>query len=475
MKIIKYVLVWSLLLTFFLLSGCGNQESETALNPDKPITIRLWHYYNGGTQAIFDQLVGEFNDTIGMERGIVIESQSQGSVDQLAKAIFEAASENIGSQPLPELFATYADNAFRIRELVDLVSLETLFSESDLATYRQEFLDEGRFITDGKPYIMPVAKSSENLYVNKTDWRAFATAYNVSTEDLKTWEGIYQVAELYHDVTGKAFFSLDANANFFIVGSKQLGGELYSYEADGTATFNLSRDHAKYFWDYFVVPYMRGYYTKTGRFSSDDAKTGNVLAYTGSTAGAAYFPSKVSLDENNTYEIEPLVLPYPYFKTGDQVAIQQGAGMCVVNTDEAHNLGAKLFLEWFTRPEQNLRFTVSTGYFPVKEAALKKEIIMQELEKGEALLPSVVGSIEASTIMFSDYQLYNTKPFEGSFEMRSLLDQYIYMNMNQTLETLAFESDNDVIYAEKLKEATSDVAFEAWYEDLVEQAENIIQ
>ncbi|MBN2897962.1 MAG: extracellular solute-binding protein [Clostridia bacterium] len=468
--------LWMLIvLVMVFTSGCSSNESETALNPDKPITIRVWHYYNGSTQEIFEQLVNEFNDTVGMEEGIVIESQSQGSVDQLATAIFEAASENIGSQPLPEIFATYADNAFRIRDLVDLVSLDKLFTESELSLYRQEFLDEGYFITDGMSYIMPVAKSFENLYISKTDWEPFAAAHNLSTNDLSTWEGINEVAALYHDVTGKAFFGLDSSANFFIVGTKQLGQDIYQYNDDGTATFNLSKENARRFWDCFAVPYLKGNYAKTGRFSSDDAKTGKILAYTGSTAGAAYFPSVVSLSETESYDIEPLVLPYPYFENGDKVVIQQGAGMCVVNTDDAHNSGAKLFLEWFTRPEQNLRFSVETGYFPVQESALEKTAILKELQKENNPLPAVVGAIEASNIMLNEYQLHNMKAFEGSFETRVLMDKYIYAYMNQVLENLALKADDASSYKDALNDAVSEKAFNQWYDDLVKQVNNIIQ
>ncbi len=57
-------------------------------------------------------------------------------------------------------------------------------------------------------------------------------------------------------------------------------------------------------------------FVKTGRFSSDDAKTGTVLAYTGSTAGATYFPSEVTFSQNHVESIEPLIMPYPYFQEG---------------------------------------------------------------------------------------------------------------------------------------------------------------
>ncbi len=92
---------------------------------------------------------------------------------------------------------------------------------------------------------------------------------------------------------------------------------------------NFQKDFAQKIWDAIYVPYMKGYFTKEGRFSSDDAKTGTIIAYTGSTAGAAYFPKEVTFSDNNVVPIEPLTLPYPYFEDGRPYVIQQGAGMCI--------------------------------------------------------------------------------------------------------------------------------------------------
>lgn len=463
------------ILIFILITGC-NSKTEKILDSEMPITIRVWHYYNGSTQEVFDGLVNEFNNTIGMERGIVVESQSQGSVEQLATAVYDAASETIGSQPIPEIFATYSDTAFRVHELVDLISLDEIFSQKELSEYRTEFLDEGIFITDGKYYIMPIAKSSENLFINNTDWKKFANEYNLSIEDLKTWEGLSEVSELYYNKTGKAFFSLNANANFFIVGAKQLGKDIYSYKESGKATFNLSEEIAHKFWEVFIVPYLKGYYTKTGRFSSDDAKTGTVLAYTGSTAGSLYFPSTVSIDESNTYDIEPLVLPYPYFENGDPIVIQQGAGMSIVNTDEAHNLGAKIFLKWFTEKNQNIKFSVATGYFPVKNNSLKEKIILKQLELMNNPLTATEESIKTSIEMFENYKLYNAKAFEKSYEMRVLLDKYIYAYMNRKRKRLnEIKSDNINLYNKAIKEETSEKAFRIWYKDLLDVTEKTMQ
>ncbi len=459
------------LATILLLTGCRKSEDKL-LDPEKPITVTVWHYYNGNTKESFDTLVSEFNETIGMEKGIVIDAQSQGDVSQLATAVFDAANESIGAAPMPDIFASYPDNAFRVNQIVPLISLDQYFNKDELDSYRKEFLEEGKFITDGLYYIVPIAKSSENLYVNKTQWDSFASANGFTQEDLATWEGIFNVAETYFETTGKSFFSIDANANYMMIVSMQLGNEIFSYTEDGRAKFELSEEAAKKIWNYYYIPYIRQYYLKTGRFSSDDAKTGSILAYTGSTAGAAYFPTVIETEDGGEEQIEPLILPYPHFKDGKAISIQQGAGMCITKSDEAHQYASSVFLKWFTEPEQNMKFAVSTGYFPVKKDALNEELILEQVTQQGITTESIIESIKASSIMFSDYALYNSKPFLYSYEMRDLLERHLFDKIVNDLDQIQQVSENEK--ETLITELTSEQAFASWYQDLYQEAQQIL-
>lgn len=474
MKIGKYVLVLVVLLSGLALTSCSKSVDDSPLNPDKPITVTVWHYYNGNTKEIFDALVSEFNETIGVDEGVVIDSQSQGDVNQLATAVFDAANQSIGAAPMPDIFASYPDNAYRVNKIVDLVSLDTYFSEEELSSYRSEFLEEGRFQSNSDLFIVPIAKSSENLFVNKNLWETFAREFALTTDDLKTWEGLYKVSKLYYEKTGKAFYSIDASANFMLEASMQLGSEMFIYNNDGTVAFNLTPEVAQKIWSYYYIPYISGYYVKTGRFSSDDAKTGTVLAYTGSTAGAAYFPTEVTIDQQEVYEIEPLALPYPYFEGGKPYAMQQGAGMCITQSDKEHEYAAAMFLKWFTDNEQNIEFAISTGYFPVKKEALKEETLLGALAKTSFTNPAIKASIITTNQMFQDYTLYNSKPFTGSYEMRVLLETNLYDKILRDLETVARrESDGenrDVI----IDEMVSNSEFEKWYQEMLDEASLIM-
>lgn len=60
------------------LAGCGGSGSgdgkSVKLDPDHPISLTIWHYYNGAQQAMFDTLVKEFNASVGKEEGIYVEA-----------------------------------------------------------------------------------------------------------------------------------------------------------------------------------------------------------------------------------------------------------------------------------------------------------------------------------------------------------------------------------------------------------------
>lgn len=61
-----------------MLAGCGDSDGDTAknvnLDPDHPVSLKIWHYYNGTQQAIFDNLVDEFNATKGKDEGISVQA-----------------------------------------------------------------------------------------------------------------------------------------------------------------------------------------------------------------------------------------------------------------------------------------------------------------------------------------------------------------------------------------------------------------
>lgn len=453
--------------------GCSQLSAEDSpLDPDQPVSVTLWHYYSGQTKEIFDELVSDFNDSVGVEKGIVVDARSQGDVRQLEEAVYDAANERMGAQQMPDLFMTYPDNAYRIDALGKLADLNTYFSDGELEAFRDEFLDEGYVNEEGDLHIMPIAKSSENLYLNQTFFEPFSEETGYTHEDLATWEGVLEVAEAYYDWSGgEAFMGIDSDPNFMLVTAMQQGSELFDY-SDSPVTLNMDEEKARHIWTNYYEPYIRGHFAKTGRFSSDDAKVGVTIAYTGSTAGAVYFPMDVTLSQDDTREIEVETLPYPYMAAGEKVAVQQGAGMSVAKSTTEHEYASSVFLKWLTDPEQNVPFAVSTGYFPVKDEALEESVLMAALEeRGDDLHPAVPSTVATTAGMFEDYDLYFYRPFPGSAEMRHLLENHLFSRIERNVAML---QDDDLSEDEReamIADLIADEAFHEWYESFLESAE----
>ena len=469
-----------------MMQGCAAEKEnyDKLLDPNKPVTLEIWTYYNGTQKAAFDELVTEFNDTVGAEKGIVVEAYSQGNVNDLITKVEEAAEKKVGAGEIPDIFAAYADTAYKVDKLGLVASIDKYMSKEELASYRDEYLNEGQIGEDGSLKIFPIAKSTELMMLNKTDWDRFAEACGVTLDELKTLEGVTKTARTYYEWTdsltpqpndGKAFFGRDAMANYMIIGSRQLGQEIFAVEGN-QVTLNLDRDVFKKLWDNYYVPYIRGYFTAQGRFRSDDAKTGDLIALVGSSSGAAYFPKEVAVSDVESYPIESIVAPAPMFEQGEKIAVQQGAGMVVTASDTQHEYASVLFLKWFTEERRNIQFSLASGYLPVKKAANDFETIKKVIENNAELdSAEMIDVVEVAEKQLSEVQLYTTQAFEGGSDARSLLDTSMQdlakADREQVVERLAQGQSLDEATAEFETEAY----FDAWFAALSQQMQKIVQ
>ena len=222
------------------MAGCSGAASVNTSKNSEPVDITIWHYYNGSQKAAFDDLVNEFNDTVGKEKGIYVEGHSKGNVSELENAVLSSSRKEVGSEEMPDIFSSYADTAFELEKEGLLADLAPYFTEEEQNSYMDSYIEEGQKGLNGELEIFPVAKSTEIMMMNKTVWDEFSAAAGVSLEDLKTKEGVVRVAERYYNWTdgktpdipydGKAFYGRDAVANLFIIGSMQLGVELFHVE-----------------------------------------------------------------------------------------------------------------------------------------------------------------------------------------------------------------------------------------------------
>ncbi len=440
------------------------------LSPESPQLLTLWHYYNGSHQQAFDQLVLEFNETVGQQLGIVIEARSQGSVGELTRKLMASARGDFGAEPMPDIFAAYSDMAWDISKFKPLADLKNYFSAGELSEYIQAYLNEGHLAGGEALNVFPVAKSTEVLMLNRTEWYLFSAATGADVSLLETWEGIGQVSRMYYEWTdsltpdvpddGRAFFGLDALANYVIIGSQQLGVEMFHVE-DGVATVNIDESVMRQLWDAFVVPYVNGWFAAYGSYRTDDVKTGRLAALVGSTSGAIYFPSNVTREDGTTYSITGACLPVPVFKDAQPYAVQQGAGMAVTASTPVREYAATVFLKWFTKQENNLDFCLASSYLPVKKAANQVDVLTRSMN-AKHIDGMLRDSLLTSAKMTEDYTLYTTNVFDNCYAVRELVADSLLDAATNALATrkrlVAGGLDKEAAVAQ----LTGDAAFNVW-------------
>jgi len=379
-RFMSSAVVLILLLTIVLLSAAGCKQS--LLDPKEPVTLAMWHNYGGQMKNLMDEMIDEFNSTIGAEQGIIISVTAISGSSELHDMLTAAAEEVPGAMPLPDIATSYPKTAVILKQHDKLVDLSEHFSKSKLDEYVPAFVDEGRLDDEGL-YVFPIAKSTEVLFVNQTLFDRFAAENNIGYEDMATFEGIAAASMTYLGWTdrqtpdipgdGKAFFMADSLFNQALVGSKQLNenfllvGEGNSDET--SAQLNISSPSYSRIWGINYIPAVCGGIAVFDGYSSDLFKTGDLVCAVGSTAGVLFYPEVVTYPDNTKEDASYAILPYPTYVNGKKAALQRGGGMCVIKSEAAREYASSIFLEWFTRPEQNLRFTLSSGYLPVTKEA----------------------------------------------------------------------------------------------------------
>ena len=76
--------------------------------------------------------------------------------------------------------------------------------------------------------------------------------------------------------------------------------------------------------------------------------------------------------------------------------------------------------------------------------------------------------------MFSDYSFYSSIPFDGSFEIRNLLESSLNEKINRDLEVIDIKTSEGSDRNELIFEHTSQEEFEKWYDNIVSEAEAIL-
>ncbi len=485
--ILLRIIAWSLILvmTASNLTACSNKNKvEVKLDPDNPVVISVWHYYNGSILNAFDEMVTEFNDTVGKEQGIIVEGYNYGNVSDLETAVLASANKEVGSQEMPNVFASYADTAYEAEKMDILANLDDYFNEEEQAQYIDSYIEEGKIGLNGEFRIFPIAKSTEVMMLNKTDWEPFAKECGITTDDLETIEQLVEVSKKYYEWTddlttdipndGKAFFGRDSMANMFIIASKEFDVEIFDV-VDGECTLNINEEVMRKIWDNYYVPYISGYFKSYGKFRSDDTKVGDILAYVGSTSSVTYFPNEVATD-GKTHSIEAEILLAPIYKGAKKVMVQQGAGMVITKSTKEEEYASSVFLKWFTDAENNSLFSLMSGYMPVKKEAVNYDNLKNIIGEADYKLDSNTDvTLHVVLDEIGNSRLYTNKAFNGGTTARAVLESNLQSKADADREEVKKLLDDGTSLTDAVAKYNTEENYQDWLDNLTKELEAAIK
>lgn len=454
----KLLLICSLFL-LCLLTGC----KKSLLDPKEPVTLTMWHNFGGDMQQTMDKQVTEFNNTIGKEKGIIVNVTAISSSSELQANLEMIANEDPGAPDMPDLMTCYPKTAILFQKKNQLVDFHDFYSKEDLEKYVPQFLDEGTF-EDGGLYVFPIAKSTEILYVNQTFFDEFSSQTGITMDCFDTFEGIMRASEAYYNWTdsktpdikndGKAFFCADSWLNLSQTSMLQLNDQLFLND-----TLNLQSTTYKKIFHTLYQGAVKGGFAIYDGYSSDLAKSGELICSSGSSAGILFYGDTITYADNTTQKVDYTILPLPIMDGGKKYVIQRGNGLCVTKSTPQKEYAASIFVNWFTSPDQNMDFVSSTGYLPVN-----KESFDQYLEKNTTdLNPKYLNDfLSVANKMYREYEFFVAPAFDTysnlskNYEtvlkevMRNGKKEYDSLSEKETVDQTAFFDDGYSQFVEKI-------------------------
>ncbi len=357
-----------LLLLIFSISICclpGCKKSE--LDKNKPVTLTMWHVYGEQADSPMNRLIDEFNETVGVEKGIIINVTAMSNASKIGEKLLDAHNKIPGSAEMPDLFFAHKSNVLELGADC-LLDWNEYFSEKELSAYIPEFLEDGT--AAGKLSVFPVSKSTHLLFIAGGQFERFSADTGVTYEALSTWDGFFDAAAKYYDWSGgKPFCALDYPLRAIELAATESGaGNIFA----DNGFYDPSNVIFKQTFIKFADSLAKGHIMLSNLYSNTQVMTGEVVAGIGSSAAILYYNDTVTYEDGTSEPMDPEILPLPAENGKKPYITQAGVGLCAYKTTSQKAEASAIFAKWLTEPERNLEFVCQTGYMPVTNGAFDK-------------------------------------------------------------------------------------------------------
>ncbi len=393
--LVAILLVVSLLTGILAMSSCGNKGAQPQfVMPENgydgsAVTINFYHTMGENLSTVLDAYIVEFNKLFP---NITIEHEQVGGYDDVRDQI--NTEINVGGQPniaycYPDHVAVYNIAGAVVTldqfiestiEVTDADGNKTVLglTQEQIDDFIDGYYEEGRQFGDDKMYTLPLSKSTEVLYYNKT----FFEKNNISVPT--TWAELEDVCKKIKELEPTSTpLGYDSEANWFITMTEQYGSD---YTSSTGEHFLFDNETNRNFVEMFREWYQLGYVTTQEileAYTSTIFVEQKSFMSIGSSAGATHQRPKKG--DDGKYPFEVGVAPIPQVDASKPKAISQGPSLCIFNNENPQEvLASWLFVKYLTTTvEFQAEFSIASGYIPVIESVKDNPVYSAFLNKAD--------------------------------------------------------------------------------------------
>ena len=429
--IVAVILLLTLCLNMFAMASCSKKGGNTSdfvvpeegFDTSTPVTITFYHTMGQNLRDVLDRYVEQFQ---ALYPNITVNHQQVGGYDDVRDQIKTEIA--VGAQP--NIAYCYPDHVALYNMAKATISLDTLI-ESEITVTRDDgstetlgltqtqiddfikgYYEEGKQFGDEKMYTLPLSKSTEVLYYNKT----FFDANNIPVPT--TWDELEEVCAMIKEIDPDSIpLGYDSESNWFITMCEQLNTPYTSATGDH---FLFDNEENRDFVAKFREWYQKGYVTTqeisggytSSLFTKAATEAGNSYMSIGSSAGATHQrPDKV----NGEYPFEVGIATVPQIDASNPKVISQGPSLCIFNKENPQEvLASWLFMKFLcTTVEFQAEFSMASGYIPVIKSVGDNEIYRDEfLAKADG--GDNISALSAKVGLEQEAAYYTSPAFNGS-------------------------------------------------------------
>lgn len=355
-----------LVIVLTLVAGILGTARDVQASP--VTTLNYWHYLSGDNAQIHEAMIQEFNEMHPHIQVDVLYTGNQWVTrDKILASVAGSVPPDVAlvDQFWPPLMIS-TGVLVPLRNFVD--------PEEYLQDFSQISKDTVTIHGDGEAWTVPFSLSNQILLYNKDKFR------EVGLDPEKpptTWDELVEYAKiLTRDINGDGRtdewgvnFTTRANMGSmyaFITFLWQAGGEIYSPDYS-EATFNDERaQETAQFW----IDLAHKHKVLSLSPPTEGFEIGRIAMQYSSTSSIAATKKKVNFDLG--------IAPLPGYR--NTVTGVGGSSLAIFKTNPEKEAASWEFVNWISNAENNLKWSMATGYMPLRLSVRNSPTYMQYLE-----------------------------------------------------------------------------------------------